>query len=160
MKLHDIPFTTMHGSETTLAEYADKTLLIVNVASKCGLTPQYAALEELQQRYGDRGLQVLGFPSNQFLQEFGSNEAITEFCSTTYGITFPIFDKVRVNGRNEHPLFTELKQTPDATGKAGKVKWNFEKFLVTPTGEIHRFRPTTVPDDPSIIAVIEESLAQ
>lgn len=158
MNLHDISFKTMDGSETSLAQFAGKTLLIVNVASRCGLAPQYATLETLQQTYGDRGLQVLGFPSNQFMQELGTNEAITEFCSTTYGITFPIFDRVRVNGRNEHPLYAQLKQTPDAKGKAGKVKWNFEKFLVTPAGEVHRFRPTTVPDDPIIIAAIEQSL--
>lgn len=158
MNILDIPFNTMEGSETSLSYFSRKTFLIVNVASRCGLTPQYAALEKLQKEYGDRGLQVLGFPSNQFLQELGSNEAITEFCSITYGITFPIFDRIRVNGKREHPLYTELKKTPDGAGKAGKVKWNFEKFLVTPSGEIRRFRPSTVPDDPSIIAAIEQSL--
>ena len=160
MKLHEIPIKTMEGTETSLAEFDGKALLIVNVASRCGLTPQYETLEKLQQHYGERGFQVLGFPSNQFLQELNSNEAIQEFCSTTYGITFPIFDPIRVNGRREHPLYTELKKTPDAEGKAGKVKWNFEKFLVAPSGEIYRFRPRTVPDDPEVIAAIEQSLPQ
>jgi glutathione peroxidase len=158
MTLRDIPIQTMEGTQTSLSAYDGKTLLIVNVASRCGLAPQYATLEKLQQQYGDRGLQVLGFPSNQFLQELRSNDAIKEYCSVTYGITFPIFDRVRVNGRHEHPLYTELKKTPDPAGKAGKVQWNFEKFLVTPAGEVHRFRPQTVPDDPAIIAAIEESL--
>jgi glutathione peroxidase len=158
MTLRDIPIQTMEGTQTSLSAYDGKTLLIVNVASRCGLAPQYATLEKLQQQYSDRGLQVLGFPSNQFLQELRSNDAIKEYCSVTYGITFPIFDRVRVNGRHEHPLYTELKKTPDPAGKAGKVQWNFEKFLVTPAGEVHRFRPQTVPDDPAIIAAIEESL--
>lgn len=158
MNLREIPFRTMEGTETSLSEFDGKALLIVNVASRCGLAPQYATLEELQQKYGERGLQVLGFPSNQFLQELRTNEAIVEFCSSTYGITFPIFDRVRVNGRHEHPLYTELKKTPDADGKAGKVQWNFEKFLVTPAGEVHRFRPRTVADDPIVIAAIEAGL--
>ncbi|NYE18675.1 glutathione peroxidase [Microbacterium immunditiarum] len=158
MALTDIPFQTMEGERRTLADFDGKALLIVNVASRCGLAPQYATLERLQQEYGDRGLQVLGFPSNQFLQELRSNEAIKEFCSTTYGITFPIFDRIRVNGRNEHPLYTELKKTPDASGKAGRVTWNFEKFLVAPDGTMRRFRPHTEPDDPSVIAAIEEAL--
>ncbi len=158
MTLRDIPIQTMEGTQTSLAEFDGKALLIVNVASRCGLAPQYETLEKLQQQYGERGLQVIGFPSNQFLQELRSNDAIKEYCSLTYGITFPIFDRVRVNGRSEHPLYTELKKTPDAAGKAGKVQWNFEKFLVTPAGEVIRFRPHTVPDDPTVIAAIEESL--
>jgi glutathione peroxidase len=158
MTLTDIPFQTMEGETRTLADYEGKVLLIVNVASRCGLAPQYETLERLQREYGDRGFQVLGFPSNQFLQELGSNEAIKQFCSTTYGITFPVFDRVRVNGRHEHPLYTELKKTKDAAGKAGKVTWNFEKFLVTPDGEVHRFRPKTVPDDPAVISAIEAGL--
>ncbi|UUT34314.1 glutathione peroxidase [Microbacterium elymi] len=158
MSLRDIPIKTMEGTQTSLSAFDGKALLIVNVASRCGLAPQYETLEKLQQEYGDRGLQVLGFPSNQFLQELGSNDAIKEFCSTTYGITFPIFDRIRVNGRREHPLYTELKKTPDASGKAGRVTWNFEKFLVSPSGEVHRFRPHTVPDDPTVVAAIEESL--
>ncbi|HET6301742.1 glutathione peroxidase [Microbacterium sp.] len=158
MALTDIPFQTMEGETRTLADFGGKALLIVNVASRCGLAPQYATLERLQREYGDRGLQVLGFPSNQFLQELRSNDAIKEFCSTTYGITFPIFDRIRVNGRKEHPLYTELKKTPDASGRAGRVTWNFEKFLVAPDGTVKRFRPHTEPDDPTVIAAIEEAL--
>lgn len=108
--------------------------------------------------YGDRGFTVLGFPSNQFLQELGSSEAIGEFCSTTYGVTFPMFEKVKVNGHSQHPLYAKLTKTADADGKAGKVKWNFEKFVVTPAGEVHRFRPTVQPDAPEIVALIEASL--
>jgi glutathione peroxidase len=158
MTLTDIPFQTMDGTTETLADYDGKVLLIVNVASRCGLAPQYETLEKLQKEYGDRGFQVLGFPSNQFLQELGSNEAIKEFCSLTYGVTFPVFDRIRVNGRKEHPLYTELKKAKDAEGKAGRVTWNFEKFLVTPGGDVMRFRPKTVPDDPSVIAAIEGNL--
>ncbi len=156
--LNEIPLTTIDGKTTSLAQYADKVKLIVNVASRCGLTPQYTKLEELQKTYGDRGFTVLGFPSNQFLQELGSSEAIEEFCSTTYGVTFPMFEKIKVNGRSQHALYAELTQTEDAEGKAGKVKWNFEKFVVTPTGEVHRFRPTTEPDAPEIVELIEASL--
>ncbi|GAA1978390.1 glutathione peroxidase [Microbacterium pumilum] len=158
MSLRDIPIKTMEGTETSLSEFDGKAVLVVNVASRCGLAPQYETLEKLQQKYGERGLQVVGFPSNQFLQELRSNDAIKDYCSLTWGVTFPIFDRVKVNGRHEHPLYTELKKTPDDQGKAGKVEWNFEKFLVTPSGEVRRFRPKTVPDDPTVIAAIEESL--
>lgn len=158
MNVREIPFKTMEGTETSLSEFEGSAVLVVNVASRCGLAPQYETLEKLQRRYGDRGLQVVGFPSNQFLQELRTNDAVKEYCSTTWGITFPIFDRVRVNGRHEHPLYTELKKTPDGNGKAGKVQWNFEKFLVTPEGEVHRFRPHVVPDDPMVIAAIEASL--
>jgi glutathione peroxidase len=158
MNLNDIPLITIDGKETSLAPYADQVKLIVNVASRCGLTPQYEKLEELQRSYGDRGFTVLGFPSNQFLQELGSAESIQEFCSTTYGVTFPMFEKIKVNGRSQHPLYAELTRTPDAEGKAGKVKWNFEKFVVTPTGEVHRFRPKVEPDASEIIQLIEASL--
>jgi glutathione peroxidase len=158
MSLNDIPLVTIDGEPTSLAPYADKVKLIVNVASRCGLSPQYKKLEDLQKTYGDRGFTVLGFPSNQFLQELGSSEAIKEFCSTTYDVTFPIFEKIRVNGRSQHPLYAELTRTPDANGKAGKVRWNFEKFVVTPAGEVHRFRPTVEPDAPEILDLIEASL--
>jgi glutathione peroxidase len=158
MTLNDIPIVTLEGESTSLASYADKVKLIVNVASRCGLTPQYKKLEELQKTYGDRGFTVLGFPSNQFLQELSSSEAIQEFCSTTYGVTFPMFESIKVNGRSAHPLFTELTKTADAEGVAGKVKWNFEKFLVTPAGEVHRFRSKVEPDVPEIIDLIEASL--
>lgn len=155
--IDDIPLTTIDGGTATLAEYAP-VKLIVNVASRCGLAPQYEKLEELQKRYGDRGFTVLGFPSNQFLQELGDTEKIKEYCSMTWGVTFPMFDKVKLNGRSAHPLYQELKKTPDASGKAGRVTWNFEKFLVTADGTVHRFRPTVQPDDPEIIALIEASL--
>ncbi len=156
--LNDIPLTTIGGGRTSLAEYADDVKLIVNVASRCGLAPQYQQLEQLQRAYGDRGFTVLGFPSNQFLQELGSSEAIQDYCSATWGVTFPMFETIRVNGRHRHPLYTELTRHPDASGKAGRVTWNFEKFLVTPGGEVHRFRPTTRPDAPEVIERIELSL--
>ena len=156
--INEIPLTTIDGEPTTLAEYNGKVLMVVNVASRCGLSPQYAQLEELQKTYGDRGFTVLGFPSNQFLQELSSEDAIKEYCSTTWGVTFPMFEKVRLNGKKAHPLYQELTQTPDEAGKAGKVKWNFEKFVITPSGEVHRFRPDVVPTDPKIVSVIEESL--
>jgi len=160
MSLHEIELTTAEGEPTTLAAYADRVVLVVNVASKCGLTPQYAKLEALQKTYGDRGFAVLGFPCNQFAgQEPGSAEKIQEFCATTYGVTFPLMEKTKVNGRSAHPLYAALTKVPDAGGKAGRVKWNFEKFVISPSGEVHRFRPTTQPDDPRVIAAIEAGLA-
>ncbi|NEN07138.1 glutathione peroxidase [Diaminobutyricibacter tongyongensis] len=158
MSLTDIPIQTIDGDPTSLAEFDGKVILVVNVASRCGLSPQYEKLENLQKTYGDRGFTVIGFPSNQFLQELSSTEAIKEYCSTTWGVTFPMMEKVRVNGRSQHPLYTELTKTPDAEGKAGKVKWNFEKFVITPTGEVHRFRPQVEPDAPEILQLIEASL--
>ncbi len=158
MELTDIPVTTIDGAETTLASHKGKVMMIVNVASRCGLTPQYEKLEALQKKYGDAGFTVLGFPSNQFLQELGKNDAIKDYCSTTWGVTFPMYDRVKLNGRNAHPLYAELTKTPDAQGKAGKVSWNFEKFVVTPDGSVHRFRPTTEPDAPEIIDLIVSSL--
>ncbi|MCU1570485.1 MAG: putative glutathione peroxidase [Naasia sp.] len=158
MELDTIALTTIRGEATTLAEYAGKVKLVVNVASRCGLTPQYEKLEQLQRTYGDRGFTVLGFPSNQFLQELRSEEAIEEYCSATWGVTFPMFEKVRVNGRRRHPLYAELTKAEDPQGKAGKVAWNFEKFLVSPDGTVHRFRSSTEPDDPQIVALIEASL--
>jgi len=159
MDLDQIPVTTLDGTATSLARWKDEVKLIVNVASRCGFTPQYAALEALQHRYGGRGFTVLGFPSNQFHQELSSAERIAEFCSTTYGVTFPMFETIKVNGRGQHPLYAELATTPDDSGKAGKVRWNFEKFLVMPSGEVSRFRSRTEPDDPRIIAAIESALA-
>lgn len=156
--LASIPFHTMDGSTQTLGDYAGKVVLIVNVASRCGLTPQYEALEALQKKYGERGFQVLGFPSNQFLQELSSNEEIAEFCSMTYGVSFPVLDKVKLNGKSAAPIYQELKKAKDASGKAGRVKWNFEKFLVSPDGSVKRFRPATVPDAPEIIEAIEAGL--
>ena len=130
------------------------------MASKCGLTPQYTGLEELQKRYEDRGFSVLGFPCNQFLgQEPGTAEEIQSFCSTTYGVTFPLFEKIEVNGEGQHPIYEELTQVPDAEGVAGDVAWNFEKFLISPTGQIvGRFRPQVEPEDPALIEAIESQL--
>jgi glutathione peroxidase len=156
--LETIPFQTMTGETRNLGDWAGQVRLVVNVASRCGLSPQYAKLEELQRTYGDRGFTVLGFPSNQFFQELSSNDAIAEYCAATWGVTFPIFDRVRVNGRRAHPLFTELKHSRDSAGLAGPVVWNFEKFLVLPSGEVRRFRPPVEPDDAAIIEAIEAAL--
>jgi glutathione peroxidase len=160
MTLKDAPLTMLDGRQTTFAEFAGKTVLVVNVASRCGLSPQYEALEELQKKYGPKGFTVLGMPSNQFMQELGSSEAIGEYCSTTWGVTFPMTEKVKVNGRGRHELYKELVKSKDAAGLAGPVLWNFEKFLVLPTGEIKRFRPTTKPDAEEIVAAIEGALAK
>lgn len=156
--LNSIEVHTLKGQEVTLDAYSDDVKLIVNVASRCGLAPQYEQLEELQRTYGERGFTVLGFPSNQFLQELGSTDAIQEYCSATWGVTFPMFEKVHVNGRNRHPLYKVLTAFPYANGKAGRIKWNFEKFVVTPDGKVSRFLPTVTPDDPTIIAAIEAGL--
>jgi len=159
MGIRDIPLTTIDGGTTSLAEYADRTVMVVNVASRCGNTPQYEKLEALQREYGDRGFTVLGFPCNQFFgQEPGTNEEIKEFCSTTYGVTFPLMDKVKVNGRWRHPLYVELTKTVGDDGKAGKVEWNFEKFVIGPDDSVTRFRPKTQPDDPAVVAAIETGL--
>jgi glutathione peroxidase len=158
MNLDQIAVTSLDGTPTSLARWHDDVKLIVNVASRCGFTPQYRALEALQQRYAGRGFTVLGFPSDQFHQELSSSEKIAEFCSTTYGVTFPMFQTIKVNGRSQHPLYAELTSVPDVDGKAGKVKWNFEKFLVLPDGEVRRFRSRTEPDDPQIVALIESAL--
>ena len=158
MDLKNIELTTLNGQHTTFGEYSDKLVLVVNVASRCGLSPQYEQLEQLQKKYQDRGFTVLGVPSNQFFQELKKSEDIAEYCSTTWGVTFPMLEKTKVNGKNQHPLYKELVKTKDGSGKAGPVMWNFEKFLITPKGEIFRFRPTTKPDDSSIISAIEEHL--
>jgi glutathione peroxidase len=157
MAIEDIPITTIDGEQTSLAAFDGKVKLIVNVASRCGLAPQYEKLEAMQKLYADRGFTVLGFPSNQFLQELSSDDAIKEYCSTTWGVTFPIFEKIRVNGRNQHPLYKELK-AEEADGNSGRITWNFEKFVVTPDGAVHRFSPKTEPDDPQIISLIETTL--
>jgi glutathione peroxidase len=159
--LLDIPVNTLDGQPSSLGAQAGKTLLVVNVASKCGLTPQYEGLERLQERYGDREFSVVGFPSNQFGgQEPGSAEEIQQFCSTTYGVTFPMFEKIEVNGPGRHPIYTELTAEPDAGGEAGDIQWNFEKFLVSRDGKVlARFRPRTVPEAPEVIEAIEANLA-
>ena len=160
MTLYDIPVKTLSGEDSSLGALAGKTLLVVNVASKCGLTPQYAALEALHERLADRGFSVVGFPCNQFMgQEPGTAEEIEEFCSTTYGVTFPMFEKIEVNGEGRHPIYDELTAVPDADGAAGDIQWNFEKFLLGPDGTVlARFRPRTVPDDPEVLAAIEKHL--
>ncbi|CPW75678.1 Vitamin B12 transport periplasmic protein BtuE [Mycobacteroides abscessus subsp. massiliense] len=158
--LASIPLTALDGSALSLADFGDNAVLVVNVASKCGLTPQYTALEKLASDYADRGLTVLGVPCNQFMgQEPGTAEEIREFCSTTYGVSFPLLEKADVNGDNRHPLYAELIKTADAEGAAGDVQWNFEKFLIARDGSVvNRFRPTTVPDAPEVIAAIEKEL--
>jgi glutathione peroxidase len=160
VSLYDIPVKTLHGEDASLADHRGEALLFVNVASKCGLTPQYTALEELQKTYGDRGFNVIGVPSNQFGgQEPGSADEIETFCSTTYGVTFPMLEKTDVNGDDRHPLYAELTKTTDAEGKAGDIQWNFEKFLVSPEGEVvARFRPMTDPKAPEVVEAIEKVL--
>jgi glutathione peroxidase len=161
MSIYDAPIKTLHGDDTTLGEYKGKAVLIVNVASKCGLTPQYTALEELQKKYADQGFSVLGFPCNQFGgQEPGTPEEIEEFCSTNYGISFPLYEKIDVNGQKRHAVYQELTTTSYTDGtEPGDVKWNFEKFLLSPEGEIvARFKPTVVPDDHEVTSAIEANL--
>jgi glutathione peroxidase len=160
VSLYDIPLTTLDGKPASLGEHKGEVMLAVNVASKCGFTPQYEALQKLQETYSERGFTVLGFPCNQFLfQESGSADAIATFCSTTYGVTFPMFEKLKVKGRGQHPLYSELSKQADPDGKAGNVKWNFEKFLINRDGEVvGRFRTKVKPDDPEVIAAIESAL--
>jgi glutathione peroxidase len=162
VSIRDIPVSTLSGEESSLGrtDLAGKALLVVNVASKCGLTPQYTALEALHERLSPRGFAVVGFPCNQFGgQEPGTSEEIAEFCSATYGVTFPMFEKVEVNGAGRHPVYDELTAVADAEGAAGDIQWNFEKFLIRPDGSVAaRFRPRTVPDDPEVLAAIEENL--
>lgn len=157
---YDISLRALDGTPASLEDYRGKAVLIVNVASKCGLTPQYTGLQALHERYAPRGFAVLGFPCNQFgAQEPGTSEQISEFCTTNYGVTFPMFEKVAVNGPDRHPLYVELTAVADATGKAGDIEWNFEKFLVTPQGSVQRFRPKTKPDDPALVSAIEAALS-
>ena len=146
MGLYDIAVTTLDGRSTTLAEYRGKVLLVVNVASKCGFTGQYAGLEDLHQRYADAGLAVLGFPCNQFAgQEPGDAAAIAQFCSLSYGVKFPMFAKVNVNGPETHPLYAYLKEAAPGTLGTRAVKWNFTKFLVDRAGETVRRYGTATP---------------
>src|ERR1700681_2967156 len=160
MTVTEIALTGLDGGPMSLADYNDRAVLVVNVASKCGLTPQYSALEQLAKDYGERGLTVIGVPCNQFMgQDPGTAEEIQTFCSTTYGVTFPLLAKADVNGPDRHPLYAELTRTPDGGGEAGDVQWNFEEFLLAPGGEVvNRFRPRTVPDAPEVIAAIEAVL--
>jgi glutathione peroxidase len=159
MSIYDHQLQALDGTPLDLHDYQDKALLIVNVASKCGLTPQYAGLEKIHEQYADQGFSVLGVPCNQFLgQEPGSPEEIATFCSTTYGVTFPLAEKVDVNGEGRHPLYEELTAVPDADGKDGDIAWNFEKFLVAPGGAVTRFRPQVEPEDPALVEAIEAAL--
>jgi glutathione peroxidase len=160
MSLYDTPIHTLEGQPTDLSGFRGKALLVVNVASKCGLTPQYEGLQELHEKFADRGFEVLGFPCNQFMgQEPGTPEEIREFCDSTYHVTFPLFEKIDVNGAKRHAIYQELTQAADADGEAGDVKWNFEKFLVSPEGNVvARFRPQVTPGDDALVSAIEEQL--
>lgn len=160
MEIYDIPVTTLAGEPGDLSPLRGKVALIVNVASRCGLTPQYAGLERLQEKYGADGFTVAGFPCNQFMgQEPGTSEEIATFCSTTYGVSFPLYEKIDVNGPDRHAVYHELVQHADAEGTAGDVQWNFEKFLVSRDGEVlARFRPRVEPEDATITEAIEAAL--
>jgi len=160
VSLYDIPVHTLNGDPSSLGALAGKTLLVVNVASKCGLTPQYEGLERLHERFAGQGFAVVGFPCNQFGgQEPGTAGEIAEFCSATYGVSFPMFEKIEVNGPGRHPVYQELTAVPDASGEAGDIQWNFEKFLLRPDGSVAaRFRPRTEPEDPAVVTAIEENL--
>ena len=163
MTLHDLEIETLNGTRTTLGSLAKgKAALIVNVASKCGLTPQYAGLEALHEDLAPKGFTVIGVPCNQFKgQEPGTSEEIAEFCSATYGVTFPMLAKTDVNGDDRDPLFAELTAAPDAEGTAGDVQWNFEKWLLSPEGEVvGRFRPLVEPGDPALREAVEAALPQ
>jgi glutathione peroxidase len=160
MTIWDAPLHTLQGADATLGDYRGKALLLVNVASKCGLTPQYTALEALHERLAPKGFSVIGFPCNQFGgQEPGTAEQIQTFCSTRYGVTFPLTEKIEVNGAGRHPIYRELTALADATGHAGDIRWNFEKFVVSADGAtITRFGPETLPDDPAVLAAIDAGL--
>jgi glutathione peroxidase len=160
MSIYDAPVEGLTGEPASLADYKGKALLIVNVASQCGLTPQYAGLQQLHETYSDRGFEVLGFPCNQFgAQEPGTGEEIKSFCETSFGVSFPMFGKLEVNGDGRHPLYEELTQKEDAEGRSGDVQWNFEKFLVAPDGEVvARFGPMVTPEDPALTGAIEAQL--
>ena len=158
MDLSKIELEMLDGSTKTFGDVAGKVTLVVNVASRCGLTPQYKALEALQKKYGAKGFSVVGLPSNQFFQELSSSDDISSYCSTTWGVTFPMTAKVKVNGRGRHELYKELVKAKDGSGVAGPVLWNFEKFLVLPDGSIKRFRPPVKPDSEEIVAAIEAAL--
>ena len=160
MSFYDVSISGLDGSPLDLASLAGKEVLVVNVASKCGLTPQYEGLEQLQRRYEDQGFTVLGVPCNQFGgQEPGNPEDIQTFCSTTYGVTFPMTEKVDVNGDARHPLYEVLTDTADSEGNAGDIQWNFEKFLVSADGKVvGRFRPLVEPGSDELVAAIEANL--
>jgi glutathione peroxidase len=159
MTIFTEPIHTLRGEETSLAAFEGKVILAVNVASKCGLTPQYTGLEELQKTYGGRGFTVVGFPCNQFGgQEPGSAEEIETFCTTSYGVTFPLMEKIDVNGDQRHPIYAALTQVADSEGHSGDIRWNFEKFLIGPDGAVTRFGPIVTPQDPALVGAIEAGL--
>jgi glutathione peroxidase len=160
MPIYDAKINTLEGEPADLSEYRGKALLMVNVASKCGLTPQYTGLQALHEKYAARGFEVLGFPCNQFMgQEPGTADEIREFCDSNYGVSFPLFEKIDVNGAQRHAVYEELTAVADADGEAGDVKWNFEKFLVSPDGKVvARFRPQVTPEDDGLVAAIEAQL--
>jgi glutathione peroxidase len=161
MSLYDTPIAALDGTPDRLAKERGKITLMVNVASKCGLTPQYEGLERIHERFAGQDFSVLGFPCNQFLgQEPGSPSEIAEFCSTTYGVTFPLFEKIDVNGADRHPLYTALTPAPDAEGYTGDIRWNFEKFLVGDDGRVlARFAPQVEPEAPEVTSAIEGALS-
>ena len=161
MAIYDAKVDALDGSPAALDDYRGKAVLIVNVASQCGLTPQYAGLQQLHEQYADEGFAVLGFPCNQFgAQEPGSPDEIASFCETSFGVTFPLFEKIEVNGEDRHPLYEELTSHADDEGEAGDIQWNFEKFLISHDGAVvRRFRPMTTPEDPALVSAVEEQLA-
>jgi glutathione peroxidase len=158
--IYDIPVHSLQGQPSSLGSLKGKAVLVVNVASRCGLTPQYTGLQKLQDRFGDSGFSVAGFPCNQFLeQEPGTADEIAEFCSVNYGVSFPLFEKIEVNGPGRHAIYDELTAVPDAEGEAGDIQWNFEKFLLSPEGKIvGRFRPGVEPEDAGLVAAVEAAL--
>ena len=160
--VYDFSARLLNGEEVLLSRWRGRVLLIVNTASACGYTPQYAGLEDLYEQFGEDGLTVLGFPCNQFgAQEPGSPDEIETFCSTTYGVTFPMFEKIDVNGENRHPIYDDLTKVADAEGADGDIRWNFEKFLISPAGEIvARYNPMVAPEDPKLVSDIEANLPQ
>ena len=160
MTIYDVDIDSLQGQPLQLSDLEGRAVLVVNVASKCGLTPQYTGLENLQKRYQDRGFTVLGVPCNQFgSQEPGGPDEIATFCATNYGVTFPLTEKIEVNGTGRHPLYRQLTEKPDAEGQAGDIQWNFEKFLISPTGEVvARFRPLTEPEGTDVTSAIEAVL--
>ena len=167
--IYDIPVNRIDGSPSSLGDFKGKVVLVVNVASKCGLTPQYAGLEKLYEDYKDKGLVVTGFPANEFgAQEPGTNDEIADFCTTNFGVKFPMFEKIVVKGEGQHPLYAELtKAIPAAEGVGdraapdGAILWNFEKFLVSKDGKVsRRFSPRLEPQDPTLVGAIEAELAK
>jgi glutathione peroxidase len=167
--VHDIPVKRIDGQDASLGAYKGNVVLVVNVASKCGLTPQYEGLQSLYERYGDKGLVVAGFPANEFgAQEPGTNEEIAAFCDTKFHVTFPMFEKIVVKGEGIHPLYAaltkaipEVENAPPEAPKTGEIMWNFEKFLIAKDGAVvKRFSPRVTPDDPALVGAIEAELAK